>query len=200
MRLGCIAVLVGGYLLWAGGQGLYTVAKNRKPFEVSCQSYAQVRPSQEWLELTGCSLSLLDASYTETSGTVTELFIPARGESDAEGAPIHVLVATKDPELLGLANQLVKIEDQGEMMRFSLEHSDKMFPTRDVRGLVRYGVDLDDDERAQLKGLDDALAENFVILDEGKEPGVGKSLGMFGGGAVLMLVSGGILVGSSRKS
>ena len=200
MRLGCIAVLVGGYLLWAGGQGLYTVAKNRKPFEVSCQSYPQVQPSQEWLELTGCSLSLLDASYTETSGSVTELFIPARGESDAEGSPVHVLVATKDPELLGLANQLVKIEDQGEMMRFSLEHGDRMFPTRDVTGLVRYGVDLDDDERAQLQGLDDALAENFVILDEGKEPGFGKSLGMFGGGAVLMLVSGGILVGSGQKS
>jgi hypothetical protein len=65
---------------------------------------------------------------------------------------------------------------------------------------VRYGVDLDDDERAQLQGLDDALAENFVILDEGKEPGFGKSLGMFGGGAVLMLVSGGILVGSGQKS
>jgi hypothetical protein len=200
MRLGCIAVLVGGYLLWSGGQGLYTSAKNREPFSVSCQSYPQVKPSQEWLELTGCSLSLLEASYTETSGSVTELFIPARGEAEEEGSTIHILVATKDAELLGLANQLLKIEDQGEMMQFSLEHRDKIFPTRNVSGLVRYGVDLDDDERAELKGLDDTLTEDFVILDEGKEPGLGRSLGMFGGGVVIVLVTGGALIGSSSKS
>lgn len=204
MRLGCIAVLVGFYLLWTGGQGLYTAVKNHDPLEVACQSYSEVGPSQEWLTLTGCSLNLLEASYTETGGKVTELFIPARparparGDAEAEDdAPIHILVATKDSELLALANQLIQIEDQAGMMRFALEHGDKMFPARNVSGLIRYGVDLDDDERAQLKSLDASLHEDFVILDEGKTPGFGRSLGFFSGGVLLVLITGAGLVGSS---
>jgi hypothetical protein len=198
MRLGCIAALVGLYLLWTGGQGLYTAVKNREPFQVACQNYGEVRPSQEWLELTGCSLNLLEASYTETGGSVTELFIPARGENeDGDGTPIHVLVATKDPDLLGIANQLIKIEDETEMMKFAVENGDKMFPTRNVSGLVRYGVDLDDDERSQLKNLDANLSENFVIVDEGKSPGFGRAVGFLSGGVVLVLITGAALVGSS---
>jgi hypothetical protein len=50
-----------------------------------------------------------------------------------------------------------------------------------VEGLVRYGVDLDDSDRA---GLDDALASDFVIVDEGKKPGFAKSLGFLGVGAM----------------
>jgi hypothetical protein len=201
MRLGLIAVLGGLYLLWSGGQGLYTALKNREPFQVACQNYGDVKPSREWVALTGCSLSLMEASYIESGGTVEELFIPARGEGQEEGAPIHVLVATKDPDLLAAANQLIKIEDETELMKFAVEHHEQMFRTKDVTGLVRYGVDLDDSDRAKLKSLDATLAENFVILDDGRSPGYGRSLGFMTGGALLVIVTGvGVLGSGGSKS
>jgi hypothetical protein len=200
MQLGCLAILGGLYLLWAGGQGIYTAATNREPFQVACGSYGEVKPSSEWLELTGCSLSLMEASYTEVDGKVVELFIPARGENSQEGSTVHVLVATKDATLLSLANQLISIQDEQALMTFAMQNGQVMGTQRDVRGLVRYGVDLDDDEAAQLKNLDSTLAPDFIILDDGKEPALGLPLGMFGGGAVLVVIAGAIFVGGSGKS
>lgn len=200
MQLGCLAILGGLYLLWAGGQGIYTAVTNREPLQVACDSYGEVKPTSEWLELTGCTLSLMEASYTEENKRVVELFIPARGENSQEGSPIHVLVATKDPTLLSLANQLITIEDEQALMTFAMQNNQALGAQRDVRGLVRYGVDLDDDERDQLKNLDSTLAPDFVILDDGKQPGLGLPLGMFSGGAVLVVVAGAMLAGGSGKS
>jgi hypothetical protein len=197
MRLGIVAVIGGLYLLWSGGQGLYTALKNREPFEVACQNYGDVKPSKEWVVLKGCSLSLMEASYMESGGTVEELFIPARGEGEEEGAPIHVLVATKDADLLSAANQLIKMQDESEMMKFAVENHEKMFRTVDVKGLIRYGVDLDDSDRDKLKNLDATLVEDFVILDDGKAPGYGRSLGFFAGGALLVVFTGVGVLGSS---
>ena len=64
--------------------------------------------------------------------------------------------------------------------------------------MVRYGVDLDDSERADLAGLDDTLASDFVIVDEGKEPGLATSLGFLGGGVVLLLGVGAVAAGSEE--
>ncbi len=62
--------------------------------------------------------------------------------------------------------------------------------------MVRYGVDLDDSDRAELAGLDAALASDFVIVDDGKDPGFAKSLGFLGGGIVLLLGVGAVAAGN----
>jgi hypothetical protein len=200
MRLGCLAIIGALYLIWSGGQGLYAVVKNRTPAEIPCGDYEDVMPSQEWLRLTGCSLDVLDSSYMENNGRIVELFIPARGRGGREGDVIYVLVATKDETLLSVANRMMEIEDEAEAMRFYLENRGTLTATRDVEGLVRYGVDLDDDHREQLAGLDSTLAPNFVILDEGKKPRFGKSLGFLGGGLVILLITGGIAAGSEGQT
>ena len=197
MRFGCLAALGGLYLLWVGFQGLLTAAKNRAPLEMSCQNYADSKPAKEWLRLTDCSTSLMEASYTDDRGKATEIFLPARGTAELEGTRVHVLVATKDDELLSVANQLISMKDEESLMRFALEHHQQIVSTRSIEGLVRRGVDLDEKERDQLKNLDATLAEDFVILDEGKEPGLTRPLGMFSGGAVLLLFSAFVLAGSA---
>ena len=49
-------------------------------------------------------------------------------------------------------------------------------------------------------GLDDTLAADFVIVDDGKQPGFAGSLGFLGGGIVLLLGVGAVAAGSSDES
>jgi hypothetical protein len=187
MQLGCLVAFGACYLMWMGGQGMYTSIKNRTPMELACENYDDVKPNKEWLKLTGCELNLLESSYMERSGKVVELFIPARGPGEEEGDPIHVLLATDDRELLALANEMMKLETDAQLMSYFAKHRDQLYLRRDIEGLVRYGVDLDDDDRDDLQGLDESLAPGFVIVDDGKRPGFAKSLGFLGGGTILLL-------------
>ncbi|GMR22856.1 MAG: hypothetical protein BMS9Abin37_1233 [Acidobacteriota bacterium] len=196
MQLGCIAAIGALYLMWMGGQGLYTSVKNRTPMELACENYDDVKPGREWLRLTGCELNVMESSYVEESGKAVELFIPARGPGEEERDPIYVLVATDDKELLTLTNEMMNLETESELMRYFARNRSKLHFKRDVEGLVRYGVDLDDSDRAELAGFDDALASDFVIVDDGKEPGFAKSLGFLGGGIMSLLGVGAIAAGS----
>ena len=198
MQLGCLAAIGALWLMWMGGQGLYTSVKNRAPMELACENYDEVKPNQEWLKLTGCELNVMESSYMEENGKITELYIPARGPGEEEGDPIYVLVATDDKELLAITNEMMNLESEEQLMSYFARNRSKLYFTRDVQGLVRYGVDLDDSDRAELAGLDDTLASDFVIVDDGKEPGFAKSLGFLGGGIVLLLGVGAVAAGSEE--
>ena len=197
MQLGCLAALGALYMMWVGGQGLYTSVKNRTPMELTCGSYDEVRPNKEWLKLTGCTLNLLESSYMEENGEVVELFIPARGEGEEEGDPIYVLVASKDEELIAATNEIMALESDRAVLNYFAQNRHRLLVKRDVDGLVRYGVDLDDSDRAELAGLDESLAEDFVIVDDGKTPRFGRSVGFLGGGVVLLLGVGALFGASS---
>ena len=196
MQLGCIAAIGALYLMCMGGQGLYTSVKNRTPMELACEHYDEVKPNKEWLRLTGCELNLMESSYMEENGKAVELFIPARGPGEEEGGPIYVLVATDDKELLALTNEMMTFETERELESYFARNRSKLHFKRDVQGLVRYGVDLDSSDRAELAGLDAALASDFVIVDDGKDPGFAKSLGFLGGGIVLLLGVGAVAAGT----
>lgn len=196
MQLGCIAAIGALYMMWMGGQGLYTSMKNRTPMEMACENYDDVKPNKEWIKLTGCQLNVMESSYMEEGGKVVELFIPARGPGEEEGDPISVLVATEDSELLALTNEMMELDSDAELMSYFARNRSKLYFTRDVQGLVRYGVNLDDSDRAELAGLDNTLTPDFVIVDDGREPGFTKSVAFLGGGVVLLLGVGAVAAGS----
>jgi len=62
--------------------------------------------------------------------------------------------------------------------------------TKDLEGLVRFGVDLDSKDRDKLAGLSENLSPDFVILSGGKKPTFLLSAGMFVGGLALLAVAG----------
>jgi len=111
-----------------------------------------------------------------------------------------VLVATKDADLLAVANELTEIESDAALIELAARHRDAFFATRNVSGLVRYGVDLDESERDELESLDAGLAESFVILDEGRAPGYGWPMGTLASGLVLLFVAGGSIVGGGSEA
>jgi hypothetical protein len=65
---------------------------------------------------------------------------------------------------------------------------DRVLLRRDVQGLVKFGVELGNGERRKLAKLQDNLAPDFIILDEGKKPEVKKSVGYLALGSVMGVI------------
>ncbi len=195
-RFGCLA-LVSFVMLWGGGQGVYTWATNRQPVAMSCQDFVGAKPRAKWLRLTGCEVDLLGASYKQSiGGRIKEAYLPVRPPGEEDGAALHVLLSTRDDAMLSLLARMADIEEEKELLQFMLENRETLRQTRDVEGLMQFGIDLTSEDRAKLAGLDDSLAEDFAILAEGEKPGLGQSLAFLGFGVLVMLGGAVLLAGS----
>jgi hypothetical protein len=130
---------------------------------------------------------ITDAMYRQnkTSKSVEELFIPVRSESESAASErCAVLLATRDPGLITLYQQIESSRSKEEAIGY-LEHHKNKFVNREIKGLVKFGIDLKDEERRKLASLDKSLTTDFVILTDGKEPSMGAGIGMLLGGIVL---------------
>jgi hypothetical protein len=182
-RLGCLLIAGVIGLFWAGGQNVYTGMTNRTPTQLTMAEYNRSKPTAHWLHLTSCRLVITDAMYRESIGDIKELFIPVRPEGESAGM-CSVLLSTKDPGLLLLYQQLQKSSSQQEAIGFLQNGKDKIF-NREIKGLVRFGIDMKDKERRKLASLDKTLTSDFIILNDGAEPSIGTGIGMLAGGFVL---------------
>ncbi len=190
MRLGCLGIAIAALLIWAGGQGTYEAMTNRRPTEMTCGDVAQAAPHTSWLRLTGCVADVTDSVYRERGGEVKELFIPLRPAGPKDAKPVHVLLSTKDPQLLALAQEMVAVDKANkpsETLLFVVKNRDRLRVQRPIEGMVRSGIDKDDKVQSQIQGLRQKdLAADFVVLDDGREPRLGVSLAMLLGGVAIL--------------
>jgi hypothetical protein len=186
VNLGCLGYLIAIAMLWGGGQGVYTALKNRAPLEITVAEYLKTKPDAEWVVLQDAQLNLLEAARRERLGKITEVFIPVRAPDDAGKGAVHILMSTKNEDIL---TALHDMEKSGGSTKEALEaasrHADKLFMRRDVTGLIQFGIDSDTKTRNKLAGLQMNLAKDFVILEEGKAPEMGLSIGMLGLGVLV---------------
>ena len=63
-----------------------------------------------------------------------------------------------------------KVKDEHEALKFALTNIDRLFPKHDVQGLMRFGINMEDKERAKLAELNPNLDPNFIVIDDGKQP------------------------------
>lgn len=186
MNLGCLGYLITLALLIGGGQGIYTALKNRAPLEITVSDYLAKRPEGEWVTFKDATLNLLESAHMERLGKITEVFIPVQPGETKEGAPVHILMSTKDDEILAAMTDMNAAGDsEQKVLEAAARNASKLFMKRDVSGLIQFGIDSDSKTRAKLEKLDMNLAKDFVILEEGKEPALGASAAMFLGGLVL---------------
>jgi len=177
-------------LVIGGGQGLWTTVTNMKPTEMSCADYVKQKPKSTWLKLSGCFLDMTDAAWKESGGTIKEVYVPVKPADDKKAKQVHILLATEDPAILSVATQLKNAKDTKDTIEVVIKNRDKIFVTKDLEGLVRFGVDLDSKDRDKLAGLSENLSPDFVILSGGKKPTFLLSAGMFVGGLALLAVAG----------
>jgi len=196
MRLGCLLPIASAALLFAGGQGFYTVATNRKPVEISIQDFNKQPPGAKWLKVTGGELDTFNSVFPSRAGSkeAKEIYVPvvAPGEDSTKGT-IRLLLLTKDPELVNFVNESNKIDDgtltPDKAMEFAAKHADKIHPKRDVEGLVQFGIDDDSKKRDKMGKLYPNMDSDAIILKDGEKPDWGKSIIFLVIGLVLGLIS-----------
>src|ERR1041384_3288252 len=138
-RIGCFLPILCLALLIGGGQGVYTSFANRSLTEVGIDSLVRDPPSAKWLRVTGGELDTANAAYTSMLGVgkASEMYVPLVPPGvDSEKETIHLLVLTKDPELLAFTNQMREMEKSGAkeaaMLGFLARNADKLRPARPV--------------------------------------------------------------------
>jgi len=192
IRLVLLFIGIIAALFWAGGQGLYVALTNREPAVMSYDDYIKTKPNAVWLELTNCVLDIGSASYRAAAGSSrpTELFIPITGETEGKDE-VHVLMVTKSPELLQAIAELESKKTESEVMMWAIKNRAISHPKQGVTGLVRFGIDMKDKERSKLMQLQSNLAKDFIMLDDGLKPALGKSVGLLALG--VMALGGGVM-------
>lgn len=159
-------------MLWGGSQALYTVATNPKPTELTIEEFEKSPSDKKWLLIKDGHIDLTQAVTSSSVGSdsAEEAYLPLRQKDAEEGDPVSVIIATKSPQLLEVINGMIRIEDEGQMVEFALKNHEKIFQQKNASGLVRFGIDMDDSDLRQLRELIPELTDDFVVIDEGKQP------------------------------
>ena len=186
MRAGCLGLFIAVALLCGGGQMLYTSLKNRQPLTVTVKEYIAHRPNAEWVHLTDTHVDLAECATSGFAGAISELYIPVRAPGEDRGKQVHVLLRTKNSELVSLMTELkAAAGNPARMAKVVAAHTTLLSGPREVTGLVQFGISSDDKTRSKLAGLHMNLTPDFVIIADGEVPSLGRGLALFGGGMVL---------------
>jgi hypothetical protein len=89
-------------LLLFGAEGLYYAVRARHETVLSCDQFARSGAASPRVRVTGCAFDHNGAAHRRAGERIDELFLPARSSGDKGGAA-HLIVATRDPSALALA-------------------------------------------------------------------------------------------------
>lgn len=201
MRLGCLLPLVSLAMILGGGQSVYTAVRNREPANVTIDSIVAKKPDAKWLKISEGVLDTANSSYVSgiTGGDAKSIYVPlVPKDTDSTETTIHVLVETKDPELLGFTNEMKNLDKQNvseeKAAEFIVQNLSKLRVQRPVEGLVKFGIDSGGKKERKIRKLYHNLAPDTIILAEGEKPSmaVGVVMLLLGLGlGVILLLSGG---------
>jgi hypothetical protein len=166
MRGLIVVIAVAGLGLWWGGQNLYTGLREREPLEITCASYLKDRPDNRFLKLTECVPDLENMAIEEGKHKeVKAVYIPMRAKGTTVGKT-QIVLKRDDDTMTSLADSLDGPVGPNEAVAKKVL-SELEGPNQ---GLVQFGLDLSDKDMTQLKNLNLGLAEDFIIMEQGKAP------------------------------
>lgn len=198
-----LLAVAGCALVWVGGCGVATGFRLRSPRTLSCEEFYAKPPASEHVRLTGCRTRLFDASYRERFGAIQEVFAPVVPLREQETVDIRLVLATKDPDARALIKDMRELEKQGDKaagFAFLSKNAARMVVSRDLQGMIRQGVDRNDETLRKLKEIESNLVEDFAILDEGRRPGLVMPLALIAGGLLCWGLAVRLLVRRRRTS
>lgn len=190
-RPGCFLLAVFLALVIGGGQELYTGMKNGSMIEVGIVEFEANKPDAKWLQIDGGKLQVLDAAFSQGrfDKSAKEVFIPyVPKDADDEDRKVHVLLKTKNPDILRFIEESREMEEklgpdatEQQQAELAIEIVAKLVKSveidRPINGLVEFGINSNSKETEKLRSLFPRLAEDFVVLQDGKKPEFG--LGLF---------------------
>ena len=186
-RLSTFIVILPIVLLWKGAHDLHRALKNRSPLVISYADYVKTQPKTSWLAITNCVVDLGRSCYEPARGEseIAKLYAPLAAKGDAD-EPVHVLLATTDRDLIATLREVEKLKTDQEVERWGATNGHRLFPRRNVTGLVQSDLDMKSTIRNRLASL--VKDADFVILAEGEQPTLGSPIGMFVSGFALLAI------------
>jgi hypothetical protein len=177
-----LPIAAGGFI--AGGWITHTALSEGTQLEITCEEYANKRPTSHWLKLTSCEYDAehYKVRYKERpdvdGDNIAAIYLPVRPVGDTLG-PVHVVVKHRDEDTL---NVFEAIEDGREPSPAAVEKLRGKL-AKPVEGLVLTGITLDGKDRDNAKGMGVDLDRDFVVVEVGRSPvlGVGIVLLSIGG-------------------
>lgn len=170
-----------------GGQKLYTALANRKPTVMSYSEYVRTKPSAKWLVLTNCQLDLPNGCISHESGDINgkwnEYYVPVLNP-DAPKEQAYVLYKTTDATIFRPLKEMEGLKTDEEVKAWVKNNFDRVYPRRNVSGLVAFGLDSNDNVR-DLKELEKDMPENFIVLDANAQPTLAAGIGYTGAGLAM---------------
>ena len=205
MRCGILLVVVALALLVFGGQEVHDAYSFRHPVTMSSDEFTKSPPQSGWYHVTNCHLNVVEMLYmvkkskydtgdkpAPGSETFSSIYIPIHYSEDSavgneKSQDVSALVETSDEKILETAREINRQGGvpEAEAAKWAKDHVDEWLLARDVTGMVKAGINSDSDTREKLSKVHGSLTPNFVIIEEGKKPSWGLSLGLMLGGVVV---------------
>ena len=156
-----------------GTEGLYNASRARTQATVTCAQLRQGGPPSLNLRVTGCEIDYKGGAYREAGGSIEELFLPARPAGAPVNQPAPLVVATRIPGALAVAQPLMK---SGAPVSRSVQTMEQAAAAAgisgEITGLVRAGFLERLASRQVLSGLSSPLAVNVILLDFNGSPSI----------------------------
>jgi hypothetical protein len=181
-NLHVILALAGVFFVVAGAWALSDQLGYRSPLEITCAEYARRSPSVLWLRARDCDIDYLNAGYRESRGTIQELFFAVRPAGAARTQPAVLVVATRDPAVLAIAQGGIgegQQPNQEQFLIMMLRIVTALNAARRIEGRLRVGWMDRLRARRVLSGLTTpvALIAAIVLFRKGRrtEPDLGAA-------------------------
>ena len=182
-----------GLLLAAlGAPDLYRDVHAGQQSTLTCDQFARHRPSSVWLRLTGCELDYVGVGFRESGGRIVELIFPVRPAGRPRTEPAALVVATRDPRALALAQGTIgagRQPDQEQFLVMMLRIVTTLGAAREVEGLARTGILQRVRARRLLSGLSSSVAPGAVLMDLHARPRALAPAVLAGAGVAMLLIA-----------
>jgi hypothetical protein len=178
-------------LLAHGGDGISQAVRNRQMTTVTCPQFMLVPPKARWLRVTGCEIDYTRPAITAAGSQVTEMYFAMRTRDEPGSAPVSLIVATRDPRALAVAQQALgngtPVDDEAFTIAM-LRVVDILGAAREVDGYARGGIIGRMITRRALAGFGTPLSSELVVLDLHARPSF-LIPGMEAGAGVALLIA-----------
>jgi len=160
-------------LLYLGVHDLLVWQRNPAPTEVSIADLEKGPAQREWLTVKGGEWDLRQAISTSGSIEVEAYLVPLRSTADPQ-APIHVMVETRNPEVVKLLSTYTfNFDSEQERQAFVDANIDKFTGRHDITGMEVSGLIASGNRDKLLSMARDEkmpVADNVVFISEGNTP------------------------------
>lgn len=190
-------LLGGGFVLAKGGHKSLVAMKNSEPTKMKYSEWLGSGNEAEWVELENVYIdwtasARIDTEHKRkgrTTSVTKEYFVAGWASAEDEG-PVKCFFVVEDGAKKQFMEQAWAAEERKDEAWFTT-NADRLHETRTVSGLVRTGFDLSSEDEKILRGMGN-VAPQFRIVDMDGKPDGGTGALFLLGGAVLMVLGGGI--------